>query len=156
MINVYRTDWTTETLHATLANPADAEALLPPQLAGRVADITKALSDPTIARVTIGTGPGIALAFERAGAREVPPETRIPTAYLPAVIRCVTWIGRDADWHDVEAWAARAGVDHVAGILATCEAAASSKPMTRGAWALYLLNPDPSRTGKSGVSPRTL
>lgn len=73
---------------------------------------------------------------------------------LGAVLRCVTWVGKDADWETLEAWAKKEGVDQVAGFLAACEAEVNDRPMLRGAWALYLMNPDPSRTARSGVTAK--
>lgn len=76
---------------------------------------------------------------------------------LGAVLRCVTWVAKDADWAVLEAWAREDGVDRVAGFLAACEAEVNARPLNRGGWTLYLLNPDPSKTSKSGIAraPKT-
>lgn len=78
----------------------------------------------------------------------------IPRTCLGPVLRAVTWVAKPEDWKTIETWAKTAGVDRVSTILAACEAELSEQPLSRGAWALYLTNPDPNRTGKSGVSPR--
>lgn len=82
----------------------------------------------------------------------------IPTELVGSVIRAVTWVGTAEDWKALEGWAARAGIAHVAEVLATCEAAVCTPggrvPLSRGAWSLYLANPDPGAASRSGVSSK--